>query len=423
MVLVGSGKVSPIRAALTTSGRVLALVPALFRPRRSDPESALPWASERLILDGDAWFEQMIQDISQARKWVTLEVYIFSDDEIGSAIAKALGAAAQRGVEVRLLVDGVGSGPWLRSAARHLLNAGIRVRVYHPTPWSIVPFSWGQGWALPRFSRLFRWINRRNHRKVLVVDRRIAMVGSFNVERCHSRAQVGERAWRDTGARVEGPGVRTLERAFARAWRQSWQLTPRSAHPSLDLPLRQPRIPTAHLVRVNQGARLRDRWHHEMLSRIGSASQRVWITSAYFIPHRQLLYALSLAAAAGADVRVLVPLHSDHWFIPFVTRAFYQRLVESGVHVFEYQPTMLHAKTLLADDWACVGSTNLNHRSMLHDLEADVVLTGAKARDELMAAYLLDISRSREVVAAHWRSWPWYRRWFGRAALNLKHWM
>jgi len=416
-------KSSPVRAAFSSGGRALARIPGLFKRRDHRHHVSASWLSERLILDGDQWFDQMVADITMARKWITIEMYIFADDEVGRRITEALTEAAGRGVEVRLMVDGVGSAAWVRSAARRLLAAGIRVRVYHPTPWSMMPYRWGPGWALPRMSRVFRWINRRNHRKVLVVDRRVAMVGSFNVDRCHARSAVGDAAWRDSGARVEGDGVRTLERAFALAWRQAWQLTLKSGRPSLDLPLRRPPMRTAHLVRVNHGRRLRNRWYQELLTKIGTANTRVWVTSAYFIPHRRLLYALSLSAAAGADVRILVPRRSDHWFIPFVSRAFYQRLVESGVHVHEYLPSMLHAKTVVVDDWACVGSTNLNHRSMLHDLEADVVLTGVEAREQLAAAFRSDIANSYEIIAKDWKSWPWYRRWFGQFAVNLRYWM
>ncbi len=416
-------RVSQVRAALTASGRVLSLVPSMFKRRKPDRETAVAWDSERLFVDGDAWFDAMLAEIAGARRWVSFEVYIFEDDEIGKRVAAALAAAAQRGVTVRLLVDGVGSMHWVRTRAHELARSGVIIRVYHPPPWAILPAGWPGLAVLRRCLGLFRRINRRNHRKVCLVDRHSAWVGSFNVDRRHLRSLSGDQTWRDTGARVEGVGVRTLERALDRAWRLSWRLTETHVRPIFAMASRRIRIPAGHLVRLNNGMRLRRRWRRELFDRIGSARSRVWITSAYFVPDRELMYALALAAVAGADVRVLVPMRSDVWFMPWIGWAFYAQLARSGIRVYEYQPSMIHAKTLLIDDWASVGSTNLNSRSMFHDLEADVVLTRSDSREALQNAFLDDLGKSRVYATEDWKSRPRWQRFLGRIGMIIKHWV
>ncbi len=391
------------------------------RPSGSHEDVALAWASEQVFLDGDAYFAALIAAIDLAQRQLTLETYIFQADEIGTAVEEALHRARRRGVQVRLLVDGVGSAGWVRVRARQAAAAGLEVRVYHPPPWLLLPERWSQ--RLGQLLHAFRWVNRRNHRKVLCVDGRIALVGSFNIDRVHARSLAGAGAWRDTGVRVEGDGVPSLERAFERSWRHSRRFTASGARPSLSLPQRAQHSHAHHLVRLNHGLRQRARWRRDLLARIGSARARVWITSAYFVPDRRLLYALALAVANGADVRVLVPRRSDHWFMPLVTRAYYHRLTRVGVQVLEYLPGMLHAKTMLVDDWACVGSTNLNHRSLFHDLEADVVLTGEAARARLELAFREDSLQAERIDQQHWRQRSRLRRWQSRFVLLLRHWM
>lgn len=408
-------------ALLTASGRVLALVPRLLRRRRRRDETIIAWEEEELLLDGDAYFARLTDAIDHAREHISLEVYILQADAVGLAVEAALARAAARGVAVRLLVDGVGSASWTRARARHLASQGVEVRVYHPPPWLILPMLWARGPG--RLSRAFRFVNRRNHRKVTLVDADEAFVGSYNLEGRHAHAVVGAQAWRDAAVRVRGLGVAILQRAFDRAWRHSWRVTAQGVRPTFAVHLHPITVPAGHLVRLNHGLRLRARWRRELLSRIGSAHRRVWIASAYFVPDRQLLYALALAAAAGADVRILVPHRSDHWFMPVLTSAFYQCLIQSGVHVHEYLPSMLHEKVMVVDDWVSVGSTNLNYRSFLHDLEADVVLTNPATRAELERAFQDDLGRSRAIDPQEWLARSWLQRFCSRLALILKHWM
>ncbi|MBA2482049.1 MAG: cardiolipin synthase B [Planctomycetes bacterium] len=416
-----SKRVSAARAVITASGRVLARVPDVFKRRRREDETALAWTTERLFCEGDEYFDALLGEIGEAQSAIAFETYIFCDDEIGARVVSALIAAAARGVEVRLLVDGVGSSPWIRSRGPDLARAGVQLRVYHPPPWTILPHGWPGFASLMRAFSFFRHLNRRNHRKMCLIDRRAAWVGSLNVDRRHLRSLAAEEAWRDVGARVEGAGLATLEKAFDRDWRHSWRLSDEFLRPTFILHSRRLRVPGGHLVRLNHGIRMRKRFNRDLLNRVASGQRRVWITSAYFIPNRSLLYSLTLASLTGADVRLMVPAKSDVLFMPWIGRAFYHRLARAGVRVFEYQPRMLHAKTVLVDGWLSVGSTNLNNRSLIHDLEVEVVLTHPESHKSYEEMFERDLADSREVDAQEWANRPIWERQLGRIGLLVKY--
>ncbi len=380
------------------------------------------WLSERVTADFDRYLEDLEADLAQAKRLVVLEVYIFSDDEVGRRIEEALRATARRGVRVLLAVDGIGSAVWLERRAGALAQHGVEVRVYHPPPWQVAGFSVSTRQRLAAAGRWFRYINRRNHRKVCVIDGRIAWVGSMNLTREHSAAQMGPHAWRDTVARVEGDGVRILVRAFIAAWRRSWRVVGQRLHPSLSLRSLHLPLPPDGLVRLNHGMRMRRLYYRDLLARITHARQRVWIANAYFVPQGSLIRALGAAAANGADVKVIVPAQSDVWFMSFVAATFTDALAQVGVRLYSYQPCMLHEKTLLIDDWVSVGSTNLNHRSLRHDLEADVVLTSAESLRTVERLLSEDIAASRDLTAVTHRP-NWLVRAFGNLMLIGQRWI
>ena len=380
------------------------------------------WSSERLFFSGDDFFDELIAEIAKARYSVTIETYIFADDAVGRRMEEALAEAAARGLVVRLMVDGWGAGPWAVSRAHQLAARDVEVRVYHPLPFLFTP----KGAALSRKSRALgylRAINRRDHRKVSIIDRRIAFVGSINVDGCHTCTVAAENCWRDTVARVEGGAVWELEKATEHAWRRSLRI----GRPRLRTPLarrpRRSREQPAGLVRLNNRMRLREFWYRELVRRIRWAERRVLVTNTYFVPNGQLLRALAAAARAGRDVRVLVPSKSDVAFMPWVAAAFYLALLKTGVRVFEYQPCILHAKTMVIDDWISVGSSNLNTRSLKHDLEVDVVLTSPASLAAMVAQFEKDLEKSVEITASVLQARPWWQRTIARIALRLRYWM
>jgi cardiolipin synthase len=355
-----------------------------------------PWRSERVVTEFDDYLTQLEADLAAARTAILMEVYIFGDDEPGARVVAALTAAAARGVQVRLMVDGAGSLTWIRHRAA-AASAGLDLRIYHPLPWLTTgPLHPGAWW---RVLSGLRRLNRRNHRKVCVIDDAVAWVGSMNIERRHSRACCGDDAWRDAVARIEGGPVELLEAAFSAAWRRAWRVHGRRLRPAFTWRPLHVHAPPGAAVRLNHGFRLRRRYWRELLARIAAARGRVWLANAYFVPRGDLIRALGAAAANGADVRVLTPGRSDLWFMPLVAAVFADRLARLGVHLHQYQPAMLHAKVAIIDGWVTVGSTNLNSRSLNHDLEADVVLAEPASRTVLEEHFTEGLAQSVELTA------------------------
>src|SRR3990167_6618243 len=335
-------------------------------------------------------------DIARAQTSIDLESYLFQNDALGQRVAAALIQAAQRGIRVRVMVDGAGSPLWGTGLAQSLERAGAETKVYHPFPWSL--WDWSRSfihvpWLL-RWLYLLLKINFRNHRKVCVIDNHIAYVGSFNITQLHLSQVTGGEGWRDTSVRLEGPDISELTRAFDAAWH----------HRPIKERLRQ----TFGDVRRDPRVRLNHTWHRRrilykhLLGKITRCKQRIWITNAYFVPDNFLLNRLRAAARRGVDVRILLPQHSDVMMMPWASSTFYYNLLRTGIRIFEYLPSVLHAKTLILDDWMLIGSSNLNHRSLLHDLEADIHIRTESAREKLAQQFLIDLNHAREISLPTW---------------------
>jgi cardiolipin synthase len=175
------------------------------------------------------------------------------------------------------------------------------------------------------------------------------------------------------------------------------------------------------MVRLNVSGRQRRESHLDLLVRIVGAQRRVWITNAYFVPDGSLLRVLAVVGRENVDVRVLVPGFSDVVFIPWVASALHLGLLRAGVRVFEYQRSVLHAKTMLIDDWGLIGSSNLNHRSLLHDLEADLVVPNENVRRSMEDQFLRDLEGAKEVTLENWRNRPLLERLIGRVLLWMRY--
>lgn len=371
------------------------------------------WDEVRLFFDGDEFFKALLLEFDRAQKVIYIESYIFAMDRLGERVLAALGKARQRGVDVRVIVDGIGSGPWLHLLRQGCQRLGIQLKVFHESPWDRL--SRGKRLGPKRLGvwRTLLRINNRNHRKVCIVDSLKAFVGSMNIIEYHSADLVGASAWRDTGAAVQGKEVSVLEESFNELWQR------RRGRMSLARKLRRA-ISSGSLVRLNIKRSQRKDNYLDLLVRILGARDRIWIENAYFVPDGDLVKALGVAAEAGVDVRIVVPAASDVFFMPWVASAFHVGLLKAGARIFEYNKRMMHAKTLVLDDWGLVGSSNLNHRSLLHDLEADVVLGSVEAVRVLASQFELDCSNSREITLDNWSDRPWIERSVGRALLLMR---
>ena len=377
---------------------------------------ARSWTREQLYFSGDTFFEAVLEAIGAAQHTIVFETYIFATDVLGKRVCSALVAAARRGVEVRVMVDGVGSPGWEATYGPELSSVRIKYRVFNRPPWARW---WRQSLDSPRVSswgELLRRVNTRNHRKLVVIDGHQAFLGGMNVWGVQLESEAGNLAWRDTGVLVEGSGVVELSSSFDLIWEG---IRGRARRLLGQLRRGQPTHNRSE-VRINSFRKDRKRNHRLLLAQIESCKKRLWITSAYFVPPGSLLRVIAAACNRGVDVRVLVPRRSDVFFMPWATSAFYMALLRAGAAVYEYQPCMLHAKIIQGDSWAIIGSSNMNHRSILRDVEVDVVLGMDESLLQLERHYLLDLELSTRITERDYQERPLWVRFMSRLMLRIR---
>jgi len=346
---------------------------------RASGARLIPGNRVDLLRDATENYPAWLEAIEAARHSILFESYIIHDDDTGDRFARALSERARAGVAVRVLYDWLGAvGKTRRRFWRNLRAAGVEVRAFNPPAWSS-PFA---GLS-------------RDHRKLLTVDGRIGFVTGL----CVGRYWVGDPArglapWRDTGIAVTGPAVAALEQGFARMWALSGPgMEPTHAAPAphavagpVSVRVVDTDPGTAGLYRLDQIV-------------AAAARRRLWLSDAYFVGTSTYVQALRAAAADGVDVRLLVPGSSDIWALRELSRAGYRPLLEGGVRVYEWNGTMMHAKTAVADGWwARVGSSNLNPQSWFSNWELDVVVEDEAFAGAMERMYLEDLAQSTEIV-------------------------
>ena len=357
-----------------------------------------PGDTIRVYTEGDVLYEDMLAAIRTARHSVKFESYIFADDEVGKRFIAALVERAQAGVQVLIYIDAVGSlfsGP--HAVERALKAGGVKVR-------------WFQRWNWRHPSRY----NRRNHRKLLVVDGKVGFFGGFNVHRENSLETFGETRWRDTHVRVTGATAQTLQVLFDAFWRN--QRLPHS-----DLP-----VPDGMLV-TNNARRGRNYLHQLYGNKFAEARQYIHLTTPYFVPDRHTRRALMRAARRGVEVKLLVPHRIDEKLarvVQWAAHALYSNLLASGVQIHEYLPRMLHAKTLVVDgDWCTVGTANVDYRSFFVNYELTLVSTAAALVERLESDFQADLAQSLRIQPRGWADrHPWLR-FLESIGWMVRHWL
>jgi len=348
-----------------------------------------------LYVRGKDLFPAMEAAIEKAEASVHLETYILGSDRTGRAFAELLAKKARTGVRVRVIYDSIGSmdlDPTLETLMR---NAGVQVLEYHP----VAP--WRPSWA---------W-NRRDHRKILACDGRVAFVGGMNLNDENAPADVGGGDWRDAHVRVEGPAARDLDLLFREVWSAQTGRWFETAGDGVE------RGPARVKIAANQELMNRFVIREAYVNALTAAREEVSIANAYFIPDWRIRRALARAARRGVDVRVMVPGRSDSSAVWHAMRARYDSLLTRGVRVFEWQGPMMHAKAVVVDRlWASVGTYNLDHRSLQHNLEVNLNVLDRAFAGELASQFELGLKGSREVTLADWRRRPlmerlWERLW------------
>ncbi|MCI0574574.1 MAG: phospholipase D-like domain-containing protein [Myxococcaceae bacterium] len=303
-----------------------------------------------LLRDGGEAFPAMLEAIRSAQRTIHLETYMFLADSVGARFSEALGEAAERGVQVKVLYDALGSWTSGRAFFDRMRARGVDVRAFNPL-------------SLRRLRRAIR----RDHRKILVVDESVAFIGGINISDHWAPEGQGQN-WRDDVLRICGPAVVALERHFTASWRLMAHERLRQLHRLWRLSPPRPCGSTVLSVLASRRS-----IHRAYVHAIRRARRSVFVVAGYFIPDRRLVSALREAAQRGVEVSLVLSGRSDHPMLMHATRAFYVRLLEAGVRIHEWRRTVLHAKTAVVDGvWGTVGSYNLERMSMLFNHEANV---------------------------------------------------
>ena len=346
-----------------------------------------------LLENGDVAYSAMLAAIRSARDSINIEMYIFSGGPVGQMFADALIERQRHGVHVSLMYDGLGSFLTSASFFARLQQNGVAVLQYRP----INPFATKLHWTF----------GHRNHRKMLVVDGRIAFTGGINISEVYASGLSGSTHkgplayWRDTDIEIEGPAVAEFQHLFIDEWnyQKGPPLGSRDYFPKIERQGNQ-------IIRVIGSVPERfSLIYVTLISAIVNAETNIYITDAYFAPDHQMLHALEHAARRGVDVRLLLPSQSDEPLIVSASRSHYQALLRSGVKIYEWQGEMLHAKTATIDGvWSTVGTSNLDWWSIARDNEVNAVILSHSFGGEMDLMFRNDMENSMQIELGQWEN-------------------
>ncbi|WP_293776128.1 cardiolipin synthase [uncultured Oxalicibacterium sp.] len=367
-----------------------------------------------LLNDGPETIKAMTAAIRAAKDHVNLETYIFGKEGLGQEFADLLIEKQKEGVQVNLIYDSVGSMSTPPEFFRRLRDAGVAVVEFNP---------------INPFARFGRWkLNNRDHRKILVVDGKIAFTGGINITNEYSSGSLfrsrnknhEDLGWRDTHIRVEGPAVASFQWLFMQTWvsQRNDNLSDRNYFP----PLTAAGNKIVRVIASEPGGDYEV--YKAYVLALQEAKKTIHITNSYFVPDRQLIEALTGAAKRGVDVKLVFPGMSDASLVMHAGRSFYSELLASGVRIFELQASVLHAKTAVIDGyWCTVGSTNLDMRSFLHNSEVNLIALDLEFGKIMESAFQEDLRNSIEITTEEWEKRPAQdrlREWFAR---RFEYWL
>lgn len=332
----------------------------------------------------DAW-EAMLSACKSARKSIDMEQFIFSPDSIGNRFIDVFKQKQKEGVRVRFICDMVGSVPFYNSPIpEELEKLGVEIQFFNViSPW--------------RINNFFSWFFR-DHRKILVVDKEIAITGGVGIRE-------DMKDWRDTMIAMNGPIVNELSLAFEEMW--SVAKGKNFLHR-----IRKSRRYVKGFHFITNSPYWKKRFlYHTILDAMKSARSYIYITTPYFIPDGRLTRVLQQATQRGVDVRVLVPEKSDHALVELASAAHYEMLMRDGIKIYQYKGEFLHAKTIVIDDeWATVGSFNMDSLSFIYNHEANIVSTDPVFTEAVLRHFLGDIRISKMIEKKSWLKRPWLQK-------------
>jgi cardiolipin synthase len=340
---------------------------------------------ESIFSDGDDYFNALIQSIDQSQQTIEFESYIFDRDEIGNKVLNQLVQATRRGVQVKLLLDGAGASSWTQSEAQQWRDQGLDLRFFHPMPWQMRFHYFWESIGFKRFFLGLSKFNRRNHRKLIIIDRSIAFLGSYNITKNHSKIYVKNLAWQDLGIKINDDRVQSLFQQHQTAWNYSWK----------------------ELPRLMQSKRM---FRKFLVQTLRQCQSRIWLATPYWIPPASVQRAMIEAAQRGVDVRLMVPASCDSWGVKWVIEGFYESLLKAKVKIYEYQPSLMHAKTVLMDQSVWMGSVNYDNRGLYYDLETSIELQQDSSRQSIDAWYQQNLMSCKKITLESWMNRSWFNK-------------
>jgi cardiolipin synthase len=372
-----------------------------------------------LLIDGPITYNAMFMAIEAAKDHINIETFIIEDDEIGRRFTKLLISKQRSGVQVNLIYDSVGSMTTPKEFFMPLQEIGGNVLEFNP----VNPLNARKSWQ----------VTQRDHRKLLIVDGRIAFVGGINISSVYSsgshgsgsfgksKSGKGMQPWRDTHLRMAGPVVSEFQKLYMATWKQQngAPLASKNYFPALASQGNEvvraigssPEEPYSHI-------------YSTLLSAINSAETKIFLTNAYFVPDPQLVAALKDAVQRGVDVQLLLPEKTDSFLVLNASRSYYDELLSAGIKIYEQQDALLHAKTALIDGvWSTIGSTNLDWRSFVNNQEINAVILGQEFGDQMQSMFMQDLASSKLITLEAWRKRPLSARIKERAARFWARWL
>jgi cardiolipin synthase len=358
-----------------------------------------------LLRDGEATFAAMFKAIAAAKHYVDLEYFTFEDvDSDGKKLGDLLIAKQRAGVQINVTYDAVGSSGTPPELFDRLRQAGVAILVFHPLD--------------PLQAKAEYSVNDRDHRKILVADGTVGIVGGVNLSNVYgskifskdrpAAAQTQPGEWRDTDLVIEGPAVAQLEHLFLDTWtrQKGPPLVPAGYLP----PLTAKGDEALHIIGSSPDE-IVPQYYATILSAMRNAEKSIWISAAYFVPTDQEQEDLLAAAGRGVDVRILVPSKSDSQFALMVGHSRYDRLLRAGIKIYELRNKTLHSKTATIDGvWSVIGSSNFDHRSVLFNNEVDAVVLGRSTAEQFQAMFEDDFAHADQIDREAWENRPFEQR-------------
>jgi len=357
-----------------------------------------------LMVDGERYFPPMLAALAAARHSALLEFYLMASGDVANRFIDVMLAAARRGVMVKLLIDGFGGLKLAQADRDRLQRGGVELLVYNPL-------------HLAKLTRNFA----RDHRKLMVIDQQVAFVGGTGLSDHYWQSSQPGCPWHDVMVRVEGPVVQDLLSLYNALWKRCTGCSlPPGAHADADGDVRV-RVATSHGM-YQQEIKV------SFLHRVNRAQDKVWLTTAYFLPSFSVRMALRRAAKRGVDVRLIIAgPHTDQPWVFHASKRYYRRLLKAGVCIYEYQPRFLHAKMAVVDDWSSLGSCNLDHWNLRWNLEANIEVDDPDFVARLELLMQQDIQHSHEITPQEWARRPWHRKlrefvwaWVSQLVLKIR---